>query len=194
MVNTWPPLPYKITLHVSLMLASSPTSSSSFLFSLLTSHFYISDFSSPPPDPFAPRKLTLVSASSFQNFTLGSIDSQQGWTVRTSLGESINQYDQAIKDANGIRVWQMSNAITMASSTDQPYSSSTAQVAGEAGSSLWNDYGPTLKRLPLGYGANATTSTFYMRVNFTSATVSLRKISSWTCTRPPGNHPGPWLA
>jgi hypothetical protein len=114
-----------------------------------------------------------ATAASFENFTDGTINQQFGWTVEDQWGNSANIYDQAITlDAVGTRVWQMSNAITSQSFSNQPCSPITAQVAGEPGSSLWNDYGPNFTQPfnPPHYGANATVSTFYTRVMFGSAT------------------------
>ena len=118
----------------------------------------------------------MAAAGSFENFTTGTINLQQGWTTQDSFNTSVGtNFDQTIQDTqNRGRVWRMSNAFTSGTYANQPFSPTTAQVAGEAGSSLWNDYGKdhTKPSNPPGYGGNATTTTFYTRVNFTSATGS----------------------
>lgn len=98
--------------------------------------------------------------------------SKAGWTVQ-DLGSgpqcsiTARAYNQAIVSVNGARVWQMSNSFTTGGFRDQPFSPTTAQAAGETNSSLWN--GGDCTGSPL-YGANATTSTFYARWDFASAT------------------------
>ena len=115
----------------------------------------------------------MATATSFENFVDGTINNQFGWTVEDQWGNSANLFDQVITlDAGGARVWQMSSAITSLSYSNQPCSPITAEVAGEPGSSLWNDQGPDSNQPfdPPHYGANATVSTFYTRVVFGSAT------------------------
>lgn len=115
----------------------------------------------------------MATAASFENFQNGTINNQFGWTVEDNWGNSANFFDQSITlDAAGARVWQMSNAKTSFGFSNHPFSPITAEVAGEPGSSLWNDYAPdhTKPFNPTHYGANATLSTFYARVVFGSAT------------------------
>lgn len=96
--------------------------------------------------------------------------------MQDSFGTSVGTlFDQTIQDTqNSGRVWRMSNAHTTSGFSNHPFSPTTAQVAGEPGSSLWNDFGSdhTKPKNPPGYRANATIATFYTRVNFTSATGS----------------------
>ena len=106
----------------------------------------------------------------------GTINLQQGWTTQDSFNTTVGtNFDQTIQETqNSGRVWRMSNAFTSGSFSSQPFSPTTAQVAGEMGSSLWNDFGQdkTKPKSPPGYGGNSTTTTFYTRVNFSSATGS----------------------
>jgi len=111
-------------------------------------------------------------ASDFSGFALGSIDGQNGWTVIDSFGTSAGNFDQEIVDSGGQQVWRMSNALATTGFANQPFSPVTPEVAGESGSSLWNDFGTdhTMPLNPPAFGANATTDTFYARVDFRSAT------------------------
>ena len=110
----------------------------------------------------------------FEGFSLGSINGQQGWTAQDSFTTSttVGNWDQAIVDINGKRVFRMSNAVTSGTYASQVFSARSAQVAGESGSALWNNRG-TNGSAPLSppqYGAYATTNQFYSKVDFRSAT------------------------
>lgn len=118
-----------------------------------------------------------ASAGIFDSYTIGSIDGQNGWTTRDNFTTSVTvgAWDQGIKqvnDANGNRqVWRISNAVRSTTYSSMPYSFTSAQVAGETGSALWNNRGtvgsaPTTPQ----YGAYATTNSFYSSVSFRSAT------------------------
>ena len=118
-----------------------------------------------------------ASAGIFDGYNLGSIDGQQGWTTRDNFVTSVTvgNWDQSIKqvnDANGNRrVWQISNAKQSTTYSSMPYSFTSAQVAGETGSALWNNRG-TVGSAPTApqYGAYSTTNSFYSSVSFRSAT------------------------
>ena len=73
-----------------------------------------------------------LAAQGFSSFNLGSIDQQQGWTTRdafTTGCTTINTtWNQAIKDVNGVRVWQLSNAVTSGTYSSKPFSPVTAEV------------------------------------------------------------------
>jgi len=122
----------------------------------------------------APLFLAAASVSaSFDTFNLGSIDQQQGWTTRDGFQTSVTvgNWDQAIVDAGGKRVWRISNAVTSSTFASQAFSSTSAAVAGETGSALWNDRGTNgAAPTPLQFGASATSSQFYSRFDFRSAT------------------------
>ena len=66
----------------------------------------------------------------------------------------------------------MSNAVTDSGYSAQPFSHVAPQVAGETGSSLWNDYGTdhTQPYSPPHFGANAEMPGFYASFDFKSAT------------------------
>ncbi len=115
---------------------------------------------------------THAAAQDFSTFNLGSIDGQQGWTMRDSFGNSVTAFDQAIVDVSGTKVFRMSNAVTNGSYSNQVCSPVTSQVAGESTSSLWNNYG-TNHTAPLNpplFGATATSNRFYAKWSFRSAT------------------------
>lgn len=115
-----------------------------------------------------------LAAQDFSSFNLGSIDQQQGWTTRdafTSCTTINTTWNQAIKDVNGVRVWQLSNAVTSGTYSSKPFSPVTAQVAGETGASLWNNRGTNgCSPTAVQFGANATTNRFYHSTTFRSAT------------------------
>ena len=118
-----------------------------------------------------------ASAGIFDSYSLGSIDGQNGWTTRDNFTTSVTvgAWDQAIKqvnDANGNRkVWQISNAKQSSTYSSMPFSFTSAQVAGETGSALWNNRG-TVGSAPTApqYGAYSTTNSIYSSVSFRSAT------------------------
>jgi hypothetical protein len=118
-----------------------------------------------------------ASAGIFDSYNVGSIDGQQGWTTRDNFTTSttVGNWDQGIKqvnDANGNRkVWRISNAVRSTTYSSMPFSFTSAQVAGETGSALWNDRGTngTAPTAPQ-FGAYATTNSFYSSVSFRSAT------------------------
>ena len=119
----------------------------------------------------------VASAGIFDSYNVGSIDGQNGWTTRDNFTTSVTvgNWDQGIKqvnDANGNRkVWRISNAVRSTTYSSMPYSFTSAQVAGETGSALWNNRG-TVGSSPTApqYGAYATTNSFYSSVSFRSAT------------------------
>jgi hypothetical protein len=119
----------------------------------------------------------VASAGIFDSYSVGSIDGQNGWTTRDNFttATTVGSWDQGIKqvnDANGNRkVWRISNAVRSTTYSSMPYSFTSAQVAGETGSALWNDRG-TVGSSPTApqFGAYATTNSFYSSVSFRSAT------------------------
>lgn len=109
----------------------------------------------------------------FDGFSVGTVNGQGGWTVQDSFGNSANSFDQGVVSlGGGNNVWRMSNAITNGSYSNQPFSHLAPMVAGETGSSLWNNFGPnhTMPFSPPQFGANATSQFFYGAFDFTSAT------------------------
>ncbi|MBU6159266.1 MAG: hypothetical protein KGP35_09615, partial [Bacteroidetes bacterium] len=112
------------------------------------------------------------------NTLAGTVDMQNGWTTRDAYTTSttVGRWDQQViqvNDANGNRkVLRMSNAITSPTYPSQVFSAVSGQVAGETGSSLWNNRGTNgLAPLsPTQFGANATSKTFYTKLKFRSAT------------------------
>jgi hypothetical protein len=109
----------------------------------------------------------------FDSFSVGSVNGQGGWTVQDSFGNSANLFDQAVVDlGGGNKVWRASNAITSGSYSNQPFSQLAPLVAGETGSSLWNDFGTnhTMPYSPPHFGANAASKYFYGAFDFKSAT------------------------
>lgn len=108
----------------------------------------------------------------------GTVDMQNGWTTRDGFtsATTVGKWDQQVmdvNDANGSRrVFRMSNAITSGTYASQVFSSTTAQVAGEANAALWNDRGTngSAPFNPVQYGAYAASDTFYSKVAFRSAT------------------------
>ena len=92
--------------------------------------------------------LLQASVIDFEGFTPGTVNGQSGWTVEDSFGNSTTAFDQeVVDDGSGNMVWRLSNAVTTGGFSDQPFSQTAAQVAGETGSALWNDYGTVLRRL-----------------------------------------------
>ena len=114
-----------------------------------------------------------ASVIDFEGFTPGTVNGQSGWTVEDSFGNSTTAFDQeVVDDGSGNMVWRLSNAVTTGGFSDQPFSQTAAQVAGETGSALWNDYGTvhsSPNSPPLAGGA-ATTSQFRAGFDFRSAT------------------------
>ena len=112
-------------------------------------------------------------AQDFSGFNLGSVSGQFNWTVGDSFGNSVNPWNQSIMlDGNGNKVLQISNSHTSGTFSDSIHSPSSAQVAGESTSALWNDRG-TNHNTPINpplFGANATTNRFSYTTTFRSAT------------------------
>lgn len=76
-------------------------------------------------------------------YNLGTIDLQNGWTVRDNFVTSPTpgNFDQEVVDVPGHgRVWRISNAVTTGGFSNQPNTYSSCEVAGETGSFLWNAY------------------------------------------------------
>lgn len=118
---------------------------------------------------------TVAQANDFSSFNLGSIDQQQGWTTRDGFVDcqTVNTtWNQSIMDVDGVRVWQLSNAVTSSTYSSQPFSPTIAgQVAGETDAALWNDRGTNgCSPQPTAFGAYADASTFYHSFTFRSAT------------------------
>lgn len=117
---------------------------------------------------------TQAAFDDFEAFTPNqSVNGQGQWTVEDSFGNSAELFDESIKDdGSGNQVWQFSNAATATSYSNQPFSSKSAQVAGESGAQLYNDYGTnhTLPNNPPLASAPATSNLFYGAWEFKSAT------------------------
>ncbi len=112
-------------------------------------------------------------AQDFSGFNLGSVSGQFGWTVGDAFGNAVNPWNQSIMlDGNGNKVLQISNSHTSGTFSDSIHSPSSAQVAGESTSALWNDRGTnhTAPINPPLFGANATTNRFSYTTTFRSAT------------------------
>jgi hypothetical protein len=93
--------------------------------------------------------------------------------VEDSWGNSAELFDEEIvDDGTGNNVWRASNALTNGSYSNQPFSSKPAQVAGETGAGLYNDYGTnhTMPNNPPLSSATATNKYFYGAWDFRSAT------------------------
>ena len=76
----------------------------------------------------------------FENFTLGSIDGQQGWSV------SNPDFDQEIVDDNGNVVWRLSNESTTESFGDHPFTPASGLIAGESTAEHPSGNGPVTNR------------------------------------------------
>ena len=112
----------------------------------------------------------------FEGFAPGSVNGQGGWTVGDMWGNLAGPaFDEEVKDdgSGTNNVWRLSNAVARTSYSDQPFSPTTAAVAGETGAHLYNDFGP-LHTAPVGppgnAGAVATTNRFYAYTDFWSDT------------------------
>ncbi len=122
----------------------------------------------------------LGAMDTFDSFTTGvSINGQSGWTVEDQWGydfveggKPYNLDEQIVDDGTGNKVWRISSAYAYSEYSSQPFSPTTARVAGENGSSLWNDRGPdhTNPYNPPHFGANAATDRFHAAFDFRSAT------------------------
>ncbi len=124
----------------------------------------------------------MAAMSSFETFTTGvSVNGQSGWTVEDAWGNQtdfnsgitgVQRPDEQIVNDNGNSVWRISNAYTRTTYADQVFSQQSEAVAGETGSSLWNDFGPnhTTPYNPAHFGANATTNLFHSSFDFRSVT------------------------
>ncbi len=117
--------------------------------------------------------------STFSDFAPGSINLQGGWTTedcwgydKSESGAGPNLDEAIVDDGTGNKVWRISNQYSYTSYSSQPFSPRAAQVAGQAGSSLWNDFGPdhTNPYSPAHYGANPTTNLFHSGFDVRSAT------------------------
>jgi MYXO-CTERM domain-containing protein len=115
----------------------------------------------------------------FATYNLGSIRDQNGWTTTDNFTTSVTvgNWDQAIVDVAGTKVWRMSNAVTTGGFSNQTCSYSSAAVAGEVGAgnsttgALWNDRGSVgSSPTPSQHGAFASSTQFYCKVDFRSAT------------------------
>jgi hypothetical protein len=102
-------------------------------------------------------------------YNLDSIDLQKGWTVRAFPNAELGTFDQAVVDAPGEgRVWRISNAITAGAFSNQPFTYSSCEVAGETGSFLWNNR--TTPQSSAQPGAPGINKNFVWSVRFKSAT------------------------
>ncbi|MEQ9642985.1 MAG: PEP-CTERM sorting domain-containing protein [Alphaproteobacteria bacterium] len=109
----------------------------------------------------------------FDSMTPGNVNGQEGWTVEDSFGNQVTNFDQSVQDdGSGNQVWRLSNAVATTSYSNQPFSQRSPQVAGETGSSLFNDFGanPASPNNPPLAGDGATTNTFHAGFDFRSAT------------------------
>ena len=121
-----------------------------------------------------------AAVSTFETFNTGvSVNGQSGWTVEDAWGYDMseggwgtNLDEKVVDDGTGNKVWRISNAYAYNAYSSQPFSPTAESVAGETGSSLWNDRGPdhTNPYNPPHFGANATTNQFYSSFDFRSAT------------------------
>jgi hypothetical protein len=123
---------------------------------------------------------TFAGLSTFETFNVGvSINGQSGWTVEDQWGHDFvesgklaNLDESIVDDGTGNKVWRISNAHAYSEYSSQPFSPTADLVAGETGSSLWNDRGPdhTQPYNPPHFGANAATNQFSIAFRFRSAT------------------------
>jgi hypothetical protein len=76
-------------------------------------------------------------STNFESFTVGTVDGQDGWSSFGAAGRGCGLYDHQIVNntgapaAFGARSLRISNAVTSACFTDQTFSSSVADEAGE---------------------------------------------------------------
>lgn len=94
------------------------------------------------------------SLTDFENFELGSIGSQHGWSGLSA------EIDQEIVDVNGNRVWRISNAWTSGSFGAMPYSPGHGSYSGESGAQ-YHSSNPVIP---------ANTNRFVLSFDFMSAT------------------------
>ncbi len=122
-----------------------------------------------------------ASVVDFDSLTPGTVNGQAGWTVADQWGNQtdynlslpgVQRPDEAVENLGGNQVWRMSNAYTRNTYADQPFTHRSPHVAGETGSSLWNDLGPnhTTPYSPPHFGANATSDFFRTSFDFRSVT------------------------
>lgn len=112
-------------------------------------------------------------AEDFESFNAGaSINGQGDWTVEDSFGNSGELFDEAIVDLGGNKAWRISNAYTASGYSNQPFSLSSPQIAGEIGAELFNDYGNdhTMPNNPPLSSGTATTRHFHASWDFKSVT------------------------
>jgi len=118
--------------------------------------------------------LSVATVTDFETFTTGvSVNGQGGWTVEDSFGNSGELFDEeVIDDGTGNQVWRISNSYTSTSYSNQPFSPSAPQIAGETGAELYNDYGNdhTQPNSPPLSSGTATSKWFYGAWDFKSAT------------------------
>lgn len=121
------------------------------------------------------------STVNFDGLSAGTINGQAGWTVADQWGNQtdfdssspgVQRPDEAVVNLGGNQVWRMSNAYTRSTYADQPFSHRSPFVAGETGSSLWNNLGPnhTSPYSPPQFGANANSNNFRTSFDFRSVT------------------------
>ncbi len=117
--------------------------------------------------------------SNFESFAPGSINLQGGWTTedcwgydKSESGLGHNLDEAIVDDGTGNKVWRISNQYSYTSYSSQPFSPTSPLVAGQTGSSLWNDFGSdhTQPYSPAHFGANATTNLFHSDFDVCSAT------------------------
>lgn len=108
-----------------------------------------------------------------------SIGNQLGWTMADEWNKSqaaVTQglWDESLVTIGSELVWRLSNYRTTTGYSSQPFSYTSCEVAGETGSSLWNDRGPNSGSpvSPPYPRANATSKHFYWGVDVRSATGS----------------------
>jgi len=121
----------------------------------------------------AANQCVSMAAEDFESYSTGTINGQNGWTVADTWGNSPVAFDEEVMDdGTGNQVWRLSNAISSTTYSAQPFSPSTGIVAGETGSSLWNDYGTdhTSPHNPPLFGANADVNRISATIDFKSAT------------------------
>ncbi len=109
----------------------------------------------------------------FESFTANqSVNGQSGWTVEDSFGNSGELFDEEIVDLSGNQVWRISNSFTATSYSNQPFSHSAPQIAGQTGAGLYNDYGTnhTSPNSPPLSSGTAGSKFFYASWDFKSAT------------------------
>ena len=118
--------------------------------------------------------IVLADFDDFESFSPNaSVNSQGGWTVEDSFGNSSELFDEEIvDDGTGNQVWRISNEFTTTSYSNQPFSSKADQVAGESGAGLFNDYGSdhSMPNSPPLSSAASTSKYFYTGFDFKSAT------------------------